>query len=228
MATISIKQIKNAVRQVIAEKDEIGIYPMVIPPLVEQSTQVNTSVRTKDVVDSLIRHKEFKGVKEGAIKTYKKHLYYFARQSPYLPLETDAIMEYLKQFKGDTGRHKRNQYDRLKMLYDHAIGNFGMLQNPLDGLERPIVTQKQIQTLSLEEACKIDSTVYIITERVVWELTFGHGWRQVEVRRTTAGDVRSIRDGIIWCRGQRARGIHTPSSRNTRVVTATCRYFSGR
>ncbi|GAI09136.1 unnamed protein product, partial [marine sediment metagenome] len=53
-----------------------------------------------------------------------------------------------------------------------------------------------------KEACTVDSVIYIIAERVVWELTFGHGWRQIEVRRITAGDVRSIRDGIIWCRGK--------------------------
>ena len=36
----------------------------------------------------------------------------------------------------------------------------------------------------------------------MWELTFGHGWRQIEVRRITAGDVHSISDGIIRCRGK--------------------------
>ena len=40
-------------------------------------------------------------------------------------------------------------------------------------------------------------------------MTFGHGWRQIEVRRITAGDVRSIRDGIIWCRGKE-REEYTP------------------
>ena len=41
------------------------------------------------------------------------------------------------------------------------------------------------------------------------ELTFGHGWRQIEVRRITAGDVRSISDGLIWCRGKE-RQEYTP------------------
>ena len=30
-------------------------------------------------------------------------------------------------------------------------------------------------------------------------LLLGHGWRQIEVRRVMAGDVRGVRDGSIWC-----------------------------
>jgi len=201
----STKKIKNAMREVLAEEakeNEVVIQPIIIPPLKEQSIQVNTSVLTQDVVDSLLRHKEYKRVKEGTIKTYKKTLRRFARKFPNLPLDTDTILEYLGQFTGDTGRYKRNQHDRLNMLYKHAFCLFEIPQNPLDNLERPTVTQKSIQTLSLEEACKVTLVTSTLTERVVWELTFGHGWRQIEVRRITAGDVRSIRDGIIWCRGK--------------------------
>jgi len=161
------------------------------------------------VIDSLLRHKRYKRVKEGTIKTYKKTLCRFARIFTNLPLDTDTILEYLGQFTGNTGRYKRNQHDRLNLLYKHAARFFGISDNPFDNLEPPIVTHKPIQTLSLKEAYMVDLVVDTITERAVWELTFGHGWRQIEVRRNTAGDVRSISDGIIWCRGKE-REEYTP------------------
>jgi len=198
LTNTDIKRIKRA----LTEENTTGIQPTIIPPLAEQSTQDNTSVLTQAVVDSLLHHKQYKRVKEGTIKTYKKTLDRFARKFPNLPLDTDTILGYLGQFTGHTGRYRRNQHDRLNMLYKHAFCLFGIPQNPLDNLERPTVTQEPIQTLSLEEACKVTLVIYTLTERVVWELTFGHGWRQIEVRRITAGDVRSIRDGVIWCRGK--------------------------
>ena len=202
MATIGIKEIKNAVRQVIAEKDEAGIYPIVIPPLVERSTGVGSSVLTRDVVDSLLRHKQHKGIKEGSIKTYKKHLYRFAQQFPILPLDIEVVMCYLSNFHGETGRYRRNQYDILKGLYKHAERCFEISTNPFDNLDRPRATKKPIWTLSIEEVYKVGRTLQNDTERAVWELVCGHGWRQIEVRRITAGDVRSIKKGFILCHGK--------------------------
>ena len=57
----STKKIKNVMREVLAEEakeNEVVIQPIIIPPLKEQSIQVNTSVLTQGVVDSLLRHKE--------------------------------------------------------------------------------------------------------------------------------------------------------------------------
>jgi len=88
------------------------------------------------------------------------------------------------------------------MLYDHGSSFFGIPDNPMKGMDRPINTHKPIKTLSLEETPKVDSVLHTITEKAVWELTVGHGWRQIEVRRITAGDMRLISDGIIWCRGK--------------------------
>jgi len=193
---------KRAMREVLAEENVAGIQPIIIPPLKELSTQVNSSILTQDVVESLIHHKEYQGLKEGTIKTYKKRLRSFVKQHPLLPLETKIIMDYLEQFEGGTRRYKLNHHDVLDMLYTHALQFFAVSENPLDNLGRPTITHRPIQTLSLEEACRVDSVVDIITERAVWELTCGHGWRQIEVRRITAGDVRTIRDGIIWCRGK--------------------------
>ncbi len=173
-----------------------------LPPLAEQSIKIDTSVKTQDVIDSFLLHKKHEGAGDGTKKTYTKRLSRFAKEFPVLPLETEALIDYLDQFNNGTKRYKRNQQDLLNMLYKHALLFFDVPQNPLENLKRPKVTKKPIKTLSLKEACKVDSVIDIIAEKVAWELTFGHGWRQVEVRRITAGDVRSIRDGIIWCRGK--------------------------
>ncbi|MFC2044965.1 tyrosine-type recombinase/integrase, partial [Chloroflexota bacterium] len=206
---ITSQEIKRALRQVLAEeardrikRDEAGVQPLVTPPLKEARVVVGDVIRTQDVIDSLIRQKEYKRLKEGAIETYEKHYGCYARKFPTLPLDRETVMGYLEQFKGETGRFRRNQHDLLNMLYKHAVSNFGVPDNPLDGVERPRITQKPIRTLSLAEAGKVDSVVSTVTERAVWQLTIGHGWRQIEVRRITAGDVRSVSEGIIWCRGK--------------------------
>jgi hypothetical protein len=162
---ISTRQIKRALKEVLAEGHEDWIQPTVVPPSAEQQTQNNSAILTQDVVDDLLRYKRYKGVKEGTIKTYAKTDNQFARDFLYLPSDTDTLREYLDRFKSNTGRYKRNQYDRLKMLYEHACCHFGLEENPFDYLERPIVTLKQIRTLSLREACMVDSVVDTMRER---------------------------------------------------------------
>ena len=200
--SISTREIKNAVKEALAEQNEMGIQPIIIPPLAEQPNKVNTPVLTQDVVGSLLHHKRHKRIKEGTAKTYMKHLNRFAQQFPILPLDIEVIMSYLDQFQGETGRHKRNQYDLLKSLYKHAERYFKIPINPFDDIDRPRATKKPIRTLSLEEVDKVGGTFQADMERAVWELICGHGWRQIEVRRVTAGDVRSIRNGLILCRGK--------------------------
>jgi len=113
------------------------------------SDSVNTSLRTQAVVDSFLKLKQYKRVKEGTEKTYKKHLHRFAKQFPDLPLKNETIMDYLNQYSGKTGRYKRNQHDLLNMLYKHALRSFEIPQNPFKDIERPIITRKPIHTLSL-------------------------------------------------------------------------------
>jgi integrase len=165
-------------------------------------TSGQSGLSSAEVIDHFLRHVHHKGVKPDTPKTYKKHLSRFAQQFPILPLDIEVIMSYLDQFQGETGRHKRNQYDLLKRLYKHAERYFKISTNPFDDLDRPRATKKPIRTLSLEEVDKVCGTLQTDTERAVWQLLCGHGWRQIEVRRVTAGDVRSIRNGLILCRGK--------------------------
>ncbi len=197
---LSVERIKEAVRQVITETDK-----------------TETSVLTEDVVESFLRHKKHAGIEDESIKTYRKRLKRFMQQFPVLPMDTDTLIDYLSQFNGGTGRYKLNQQDLLSSLYNHSVRHFGVPYNPVRNLERPRVTKKQIQTLSLEEAMLVDSIVDNLTERASWELALGHGWRQIEIRRITAGDVRSISDGVILCRGKE-RDEFTPLLSDTQTL----------
>ncbi|MBA7534063.1 hypothetical protein ES705_26309 [subsurface metagenome] len=87
------------------------------------------------------------------------------------------------------------------MLFKHGSAFFG-LPNPLEGVDRPRSSKKPVLTLSLEGVASLDKAPQDTTERLAWEILQGHGWRQIEVRRITAGDIRRARDGIIWCRGK--------------------------
>ena len=58
---ITSQEIKIAVKQALAEESKKNtevINPMVIPPLLKQSTQINASVQTQNVIDSFLLHKK--------------------------------------------------------------------------------------------------------------------------------------------------------------------------
>jgi site-specific recombinase XerD len=167
---------------------------------VAQNKNPGIELRTQDVVDSLLSIKRYKGLGENTITTYVKKLNQFSRAFQRLPNDPESIIGYLNRYTSKTGRHKRNHHDLLHMLYEHAIRNFGWQSNPLDFLERPLITKRPFKTLSLEQVRKINRTPESLTERVCLDLLLGHGWRQIEVRRILAEDIANIRDGLIWCR----------------------------
>ena len=176
--------------------------PELLPDIKLPDRKQVTRIMTQDVIDSYLLHKEHEEAADSSMKTYRKRLRRFARQFPVLPLETKTTIKYLRQFTGRTRRHKLNHQDTLNALYEHALHFFDVPKNPLKNLKRPKVVGLPIRTLSLEEVYRVNLVIYTITEEVVWQLTVGHGWRQVEVRRITAGDVRSISNGTILCRGK--------------------------
>ncbi|MFC1983271.1 hypothetical protein ACFLV5_05775 [Chloroflexota bacterium] len=204
MAVNMEEMIKKAVREAIIERDEEGISPIIIPPLNNKETKIETngSVRTQDVIDSLFRLKKHKGLKESTLKTYRKCFARFESRFLFMPDRLDDILSYLARYNGETGRYKLNEQANLRMLYQHAVRFFGMIQNPFEWLERPVVTRKPIRALSMEQGKLLNNTHKTLKQRVVLDLMFGHGWRGIEVRRILAGDVAGIRDSLIWCRGK--------------------------
>ena len=88
------------------------------------------------------------------------------------------------------------------MLYEHAVRRFGLAKNPVQEVERPLITHKPIKTLSLEQARALFKAAETDLERAALELLLGHGWRQIEVRRLLAGDIHMISNDLILCRGK--------------------------
>ena len=55
-------------------------------------------------------------------------------------------------------------------------------------------------------------------ERLLVDFLLGHGWRGVEVRRLTAGDVNGARDGEIRSKGRKSEGEWGPLLRETHAL----------
>ncbi len=165
-------------------------------------------VLTQEVIDSLLRIKRYRRLKESSLETYEKHYAVFAKEFPLLPTDQDTILNYLERFDGKSGRTRLNWQAQLNMLYRHASEKFHV-PNPIAGLPRPRITHRPVKAMSLIEASLLDTTPTTLRERAALDLLLGHGWRQIEVRRTTVDDVRNIRDGTIWVRGKE-RDEYTP------------------
>jgi integrase len=161
-----------------------------------------STIRTADVIESLLKVKKNKRAKESTLDTYKKRMYQFERIYPFLPIESETIMDYLSQFDGETGRHQRNTQDILNMTYEHAVRRFSLAKNPVAELERPLVTHKPIKTLSLNQVRLMNKTTETPEERVALDLLLGHGWRQIEVRRVLVADVLAIENNLILVQGK--------------------------
>lgn len=62
----------------------------------------------------------------------------------------------------------------------------------MQGLERSQVTTRLVMILTWNQVRLLVQTPETIEEWVAHDLLLGHGWRQVEVRRTLAVDVAEI------------------------------------
>ena len=153
------------------------VLPAATPPI------VTTGVRTGDVVASLIKQKKNKHIKQSSIGTYEKKPEPFAKPFPILPENVEPVIDYLDRFAGETGRHRRNNQDAIKMIYTHAVKSFGLRHNPMDKLERTMVTHKPIRTLSFKQGQILIKVPETLPEKAALELLYGHGWRQIELLR---------------------------------------------
>ena len=161
----------------------------------------NQNLLTKQVIEEFLKIKRHQRLKESSIKTYEKNLFLFEKFHPVLTENQNDILYYLARFDGESGRTKLNRQAELGLLYTFAAQKYG-ISNPLYGLPRPQITRKPIKVLSLEQVVILTAINIPDRDRAVLELLVGHGWRQVEIRRITAGDVRKISNGMIWVHGK--------------------------
>jgi integrase len=161
-----------------------------------------TAVPTRVVIDSLLKLIRHDGAAAQSLKSYVKWYNNFDRSFPEMPTELDPILDYLAHFDGQTGRTRRNIQDLINRLFEHGVRFCGVPANPLHGVRRPQVRHMPIRTLSLDEAKCLYRTPESTSQRAALDMMLGHGWRQIEVRRILAGDVRRAADGQIWVWGK--------------------------
>ena len=175
-------------------------------PGIDQPSTPN--IQTSAVIESLLRSKGTKGLKDSSVKTMSRRLGRIEKTFDYLPVTSEPYLDFLNTFKadktkGETGRYQQTMYDYLDMLLEHAV-KFGYPKNFLkeNGIERPRAGHKPIRTLSLEQLAWLDKTPEDDREMVSWQLLAGHGWRQIENISILARDVRSVEDNTILVHGK--------------------------
>ncbi len=156
-------------------------------------------ISTAEVVKSLFEQKKMKGTD---LSTYKKRFPKIIDRFPYIPSSRDEVFEFLGEFDGETGRYRQTYFDYLNMIFRHAVAFFGLVRNPLEGVERPVIDHKPVRTLSLDEVETIYKAPETITEKAALEILLGYGWRQIEARRITAGDVKKANNATIQVWGK--------------------------
>ena len=124
----------------------------------------------------------------------------FAKVHPTLPQDRETVLTYLDRFT--TPKYRNSQRDALRALYRYAAEGGVATADPLAGTRGARVPEQPVYTLTLAQVAAADALPMPDRQRAIWELLVGHGWRQVEVQRILATDVRHAADGLIWVRGK--------------------------
>jgi len=159
-------------------------------------------VLTLEIVASFEREQVHANNKPGSLQTYRKYWKPFGKAFEYLPTDRGQIVDYLSRYDGPSGRNRRNHQDGIHALYKHAVALGWLASDPMVGMKRPQLRHRPPNPLTLEQAKIMFQTPKSDRDRAALHLLLGHGWRQIEVRRVMAGDVRGVRDGSIWCWGK--------------------------
>ena len=128
----------------------------------------------------------------------------FVPAFPDVPSAWPPIREWLNAtYQGITGRTKRNRFDSLNSLLTYAVSPLKVLPyNPLEGARRPDANSRKASPLSVELLSRLHELAMQkpVRDQSIWLCRFALGWRPVECRRLTVGDVRRAvtqEDGYI-------------------------------
>ena len=203
MTTISIKQLKSALREVISEENEAGIQPITIPPLQEQIISGGkikdvSRIPTSEAVDFFAEIKRDKRLKPNTIKTSLKRLKPFTATFLFLPLDSEPIRKnYLKRYLELSPRYHRNMYDAVDDLYNTVGPKLGLPYNPMDEIDRPQLSGGGVTNphpLNFQWIPALINAVETDYEMVALLSELGEGWRPIEFTRIEAIDVREALD----------------------------------
>ena len=147
--SISTQELKNAVKEALAEENESWIQPVVFTPLAKEHN-IESATATISIVDDLLVQKKDYGLRDTTLKRYRELGYRFARSFPQWQNESEIIQQYLRQF---APTNKLNHHNFLKMLFNYGAERG--LPNPMLKLKRPKETENPKPTIWPEQASKI-------------------------------------------------------------------------
>jgi len=208
--TISTKELKKALREVLAEENTAGILPKIIPPL-QESIRIGNEVTdeplipTSEAIGYFFKKKP--GLKDSTNETNRKRLNHFAAVFPELPLDEDTICEhYWSHYDANAPRYRRNLYDTLDDFYSTIMEHFHLATNPMDAIKRPDASGTgNIQPHPLNETWlpALLDAVETDMEMAALHTELAAGWRPCAYRRIKAIDVREAlyrENPVILCR----------------------------
>lgn len=212
---LSTREIKKALKEVLAEENAAGINPIVIPPLREETIRIGGEVRddpcisTSEAIGRFSEIKRDSRLKVSTEQTNLKRLKPFVATFEFLPLDGGAIRkQFLSRYNGLSPRYQRNVYDVLVDFYKTIMPIYRLPCNPMDEIGRPRVNgssgsaphplnSKWLPGLML--AAETD------TELAALHTEYGAGWRPCEFMRIKTIDVREAlyrEDPLILVHGK--------------------------
>ena len=162
----------------------------------------NEAPLTADVIASFEREQVNANNKQSSLDTYAKYSKPFGKAFEYLPTDRGQILDYLSRYNGPSGRNRRNHQGGIHALYKHAVDLGWLASDPMAGMKRPQIRQRPPNPLTREQAKALFQVPESDRDMAALHLLLGHGWRQIEVRRVRAGDVRKAASGLIHCDGK--------------------------
>lgn len=157
---------------------------------------------TAQVIASYDRELVHAGRKPQTLKTYRKVWKRFEAAFSHLPTDRELILDYLGNFNGPSGRNRLNHQDAIHYLFRHAVAMGWLTYDPMHKMKRPNVQEQAPNPMNLGQVKALLKLGMSLREQAAVHLLAGHGWRANEPLEILAGEVRSIKDNWIWCRGK--------------------------
>lgn len=209
--SISTQEIKNAVKEALAEENEAGIQPIIFPPMadrrnIDSATAINETISTPALIDEYLLYKADGGAADGYLAVRGRKLRFFARQYPQLPTNPYVLRTYLRQFKTKDVPTRQDQWKALSDLYKFAAYKYGICNSMLE-VDKPRFKKKPGKRLSLDQAKTYLTGIKTEFEWAIITCYFGLRFRGIEAALQKRDDVKS--DYLIVSHGKE-RGEELP------------------
>ncbi|MFH1648028.1 MAG: tyrosine-type recombinase/integrase [Chloroflexota bacterium] len=198
---VTREELEEAIRDAVTEaaagtlKISGSLTPDLTIELVQDSPSRPDPVDTRELIEKYLESRKG-GISEGSLTSYRNALNVFARYYPELPGRPEEIEKYLSRFK--ESRSAASVYTVIKLLYEFAERRHGV-RNVMKLVQRPRFKNKDVFSLSLDEAKSVIDNCRDSRETALVHLYLGHGLRCDEAVRMNIGDIG---DGQMLVRGK--------------------------